>query len=168
MGRSQAKRDSFGVVSSRRHVAADTERAFGLIVDLDADSGFAPGRLDVAAAGQGDGGQSGRRIVLHGPGGVSRTVETEVLVVRGGRSLTGRAVTGTSTDATVRWEVVPAGGGTEVALTVDFGRVSPSDRLLLKLGGRQWLKATLDLVLDGFVSELDGRNVVDQAMSSGR
>jgi hypothetical protein len=86
-------------------------------------------------------GGRGGRIVMRGPLGVRRTAATEVTVVRAPGRFGGVAVVGPRTRARVDWTIeAAAGGGSRVELRAVVLDAGPLDRMLLKAGGRGWLR----------------------------
>ena len=98
----------------------------------------------IAVNGVGDG---GGRILIRGPLGITREARTEVVEAEAPSRLVGRAVLGT-TIGEVAWEIRPEGSGSLVSLSAEVKRASTSDRLLLALGGRRWLKRRFASVLE--------------------
>jgi uncharacterized protein YndB with AHSA1/START domain len=77
---------------------------------------------------------------LRGPGGVHRTVRTRVTAARRPRLIIGTAELGDGTRARVSWTLAGRLGQTRVRLAAEVENAGALDRLLLALGGREWLK----------------------------
>jgi hypothetical protein len=81
------------------------------------------------------------------PLGISREARTRVDAVEPPATLRGSAEIGRRTRASIRWEIVPAGGGSRVTLTGTVDQASLFDRLLLAAGGRWWLQRIFERAL---------------------
>jgi hypothetical protein len=99
-------------------------------------------RLDAFAADR-----LGARIVICGPLGIRRTVETTITCLHPPRGLGGTAAVGRRTIAHVHWTIRAAGERSHVALTMTVLRTGVLDRLLLAAGGRRWLARGFHRVL---------------------
>jgi hypothetical protein len=80
---------------------------------------------------------------LRGPLGLRRTVRTRVTTAARPLSIVGVAELGRGTRARVTWTLAAAGTGTRVLLRAEVERARPLDRLLLGLGGREWMRRRL-------------------------
>jgi hypothetical protein len=89
----------------------------------------------------------GARIVICGPLGIRRTVETTITCLHPSRGVGGTAAVGRRTIAHVRWTIRAAGERSYVALTMTVLRIGVLDRLLLAAGGRRWLARSFHRVL---------------------
>jgi hypothetical protein len=89
----------------------------------------------------------GARIVIRGPLGIRRTVETTITCLHPSRGVGGTAVIGRRTVAHVHWTIHAAGERSHVALTATVLRIGTLDRLLLAAGGRRWLARSFHRVL---------------------
>jgi hypothetical protein len=90
---------------------------------------------------------SGGRVRMKGPFGLSREARTRVDAAESPSTLRGSAEIGRRTRASIRWEIVPAGGGSRVTLTGTVDQASLFDRLLLAAGGRWWLQRIFERAL---------------------
>jgi hypothetical protein len=89
----------------------------------------------------------GARILVCGPLGIRRTVETTITCLHPSRGVGGTAMIGRRTVAHVHWTIDAVGERSRVALTATVLRVGALDRLLLAAGGRRWLARSFDRVL---------------------
>jgi hypothetical protein len=89
----------------------------------------------------------GARIVIRGPLGIRRTVETTITCLHPSRSVGGTAAIGRRTLAHVHWTIDAAGERSRVALTATVLHIGALDRLLLAAGGRRWLARSFHRVL---------------------
>ena len=87
------------------------------------------------------------RVRMRAPFGLSRTVTTRVLVSDPPTSMAGSASVGGLTTAKVSWTLVDLGEVTRVRLAAALESASPVDRVLLALGGREWLRRRFSAVL---------------------
>jgi polyketide cyclase/dehydrase/lipid transport protein len=102
-----------------------------------------------------DGGPPDSGVVrLRGPLGVRRTVHTRVTATRSPRLIIGTAELGPGTRARVSWTLASRLGQTEVRLAAQVERAGPLDRLLLKLGGRRWLRQRFAFGLERLASTM--------------
>ena len=84
---------------------------------------------------------SGAVVRLRGPLGVRRTVRTRVTSAVRPRTIVGVAELGGGTRARVTWALEPVGAArTHVLLTAEVERAQRLDRLVLALGGREWMR----------------------------
>jgi hypothetical protein len=89
----------------------------------------------------------GARIVISGPLGIHRTVQTAITYLHPARGVGGTATVGRRTVAHVHWTIHPAGHRSHVALTATMVRTGMLDRLLLAAGGRTWLARNFHRIL---------------------
>jgi hypothetical protein len=89
----------------------------------------------------------GARIVICGPLGIHRTVQTTITCLHPARGVGGTATVGRRTVAHVHWTIHPAGERSHVTLTATIVRIGMLDRLLLAAGGRTWLTRSFHRVL---------------------
>jgi uncharacterized protein YndB with AHSA1/START domain len=122
-------------------VPASPEIVFAFLEDLDNHWLLADRFVEVVSLnGSAGGRRTGGRVLLRGPLGLSRTVETRVVETSPPRSLSGTAGLGGGTLALVRWTLTPEGEGTRVELSARLQRTGRLDALLLALGGRHWMR----------------------------
>jgi uncharacterized protein YndB with AHSA1/START domain len=136
-----------GTIEAEAMVAAHPEAVFDYLARLDHHWRLMDGSVDVVSLdGDGEAGPDRAVVRLHGPLGVRRTVHTRVLEVERPRLLRGRAGIGRPSDGgrvtegEVVWALEPDGDGTRVRLCATVRCASPSDRIVLALGGRTWLQ----------------------------
>ena len=104
----------------------------------------------------GDGRAVGGVVRLRGPLGMRRTVTTRVAAAKAPRLLIGTAEIGT-TRARVSWSLAGHLESTRVRLAAKVERATPFDRLLLRLGGRWWLRRRFAATLESLSRELPPR-----------
>jgi uncharacterized protein YndB with AHSA1/START domain len=137
-----------GAIEAEAVVPAEPEAVFDYLARLDNHWRLMDGSVEVMHLdGDGDEGPDRAVVRLHGPLGVRRTVHTRVLEVERPRVLRGRAGIGRRadggrvTEGEVVWTLEPDGDGTLVRLSAAVRCASASDRAVLALGGRAWLRA---------------------------
>ena len=89
----------------------------------------------------------GGRVMVRGPLGLRRTVDTRVDEVEAPARIEGTARLG-RTRAVVRWELRPEPRGTRVNLVATVLAAGPIDRLLLAAGARAWLRRRFTVTLN--------------------
>jgi hypothetical protein len=89
----------------------------------------------------------GATIVICGPLGIHRTVQTTITDLHPARGVGGTATVGRRTTAHVHWTIHADGQRSHVALTATMVRTGMLDRLLLATGGRKWLTRSFHRVL---------------------
>ena len=87
------------------------------------------------------------RVRMRAPLGLSRTVVTRVLASDPPTSMAGSASIGARTMARVSWTLDDHGEMTWVHLAAELESASYVDRVLLALGGREWLRRRFSAVL---------------------
>jgi uncharacterized protein YndB with AHSA1/START domain len=144
-----------GAIEAEAVVPAEPEAVFDYLARLDNHWRLMDGSVDVVSLdGDGDRGPDRAVVRLHGPLGVRRTVHTRVLEVQRPRLLRGRAGIGRHadggrvTEGEVVWTLEPDGDGTRVRLCAAVRCASASDRVILALGGRAWLRARFRAALE--------------------
>jgi uncharacterized protein YndB with AHSA1/START domain len=85
---------------------------------------------------------------LRGPLGVHRTVRTRVTAARSPRLIIGMAELGGGTQARVSWTLAARRGQTGVRLAAQLEAATRFDRMLLRLGGRTWLRKRFEFGLE--------------------
>jgi hypothetical protein len=120
-------------VLARRLVPRPRDELYALLADLRGHWQLA-GRWVHPIELRHDGGV----VQVRGPGGLRRTVITELTRVESPGLVAGEARSG-ATRAAICWELEPSGSRTLVTLRADIDRAGPLDRALLALGGRRWL-----------------------------
>ena len=84
-------------------------------------------------------GPTGGEVRMRGPLGISRVARTRVVKTVASTTLHGAAELGRRTHASVRWDIAPRNGGSDVTFSAFVDHASLVDRVLLALGGRWWL-----------------------------
>lgn len=133
-----------GAIGAQRQIAVPRERIFEFLADLNnhwllADRFIKMVRLDASGAGG--------RVRLQGPLGLHRTATTRVDELEEPEFVRGSAGIGGTTHGTVCWTLEEAGSGTLVTLDVRADRLSRTDSLLLRIGGRRWLRGVFARIL---------------------
>jgi Polyketide cyclase / dehydrase and lipid transport len=108
----------------------------------------------------------GGRVMVRGPLGLRRTVDTRVDEVEPPARIEGTARLG-RTRAVVRWELRPEPNGTRVHLVAGVLAAGLLDRLLLAAGGRAWLRRRFTVTLSRLAQSLAEREA-EAATSSRR
>jgi hypothetical protein len=107
--------------------------------------------LDVSS----DGTLRGARMVLRGPLWLRRAARTRVVSFRSPAHLAGTARIGSGTEVKVRWDLERAGAGTTVAaLSATVTRLALTERILLAVGGRAWVRRLFDATLERLACEV--------------
>ena len=139
-------------ISVDRVLPCPREAVFEFLADLGNHWALADAAIEVLTLERSGGPGApadGGRVRLRGPLGIRRTVVTRVDAVDPPVSLAGTALVGDRTRARVRWEVADGGDdGTRVTLVAIVGESSRVDRLLLRAGGRAWLRRRLARILE--------------------
>jgi uncharacterized protein YndB with AHSA1/START domain len=135
-------------IRAARVVEAPEAAVFDHLADLRTHWALAGGRVrlvDESAGGVSHGG----RVRMRGPLGLGRDATTEVLRAERPRLLEGRACIGDRTEAEITWKLEPRGDeATLVTLRARVVAAAAWDRALLAVGGRRWLEALFERVLD--------------------
>jgi hypothetical protein len=129
-------------------VEAPAAAVFDHLADLRTHWALAGGRVRLIDDGAG-GASRGGRVRMRGPLGLGRDATTEVLRAQRPRLLEGRACIGDRTEAEIRWKLEPRGEeATLVTLRAHVLAAAAWDRALLAVGGRRWLEALFERVLE--------------------
>ena len=84
---------------------------------------------------------TGAWVQLRGPIGIRRSVRTQVVTDLEARQIHGTAELAPATKAHVSWSLAPRpDGGTAVRLNATVSSCGPLEWLVLRLGGRHWLR----------------------------
>jgi hypothetical protein len=131
-------------VTSGLLMEVTAETVYGFLSDLPNHQkmGGRRFRLDTLAADR-----LGARIVICGPLGIRRTVETTITYLHPSHGVGGTAAVGRRTLAHVHWSIHAAGERSHVSLTVTVLRIGVLDRVLLAVGGRRWLVRSFHRIL---------------------
>ena len=107
--------------------------------------------LDVGS----DGTLRGAHMVLRGPLWLRRAARTRVVSSRTPAHLAGTARIGSGTEVSVRWDLERAGADTTVAaLSATVTRLALTERILLAVGGRTWVRRLFDATLQQLACEV--------------
>ncbi len=121
-------------------VEAPISRVFAFLADPQNHRRLAGPRLDLLGLEAGDR-LLGGAMVIRGPLLIRRRADTRVSSIHEPHLITGVAALGPQTRATVRWELDQHSPRcTRVALSADPWSLSRVDRLLLRLGGADWIR----------------------------
>ncbi|HEX3974694.1 MAG TPA: SRPBCC family protein [Solirubrobacteraceae bacterium] len=143
-------------ISARRTLPVGPEEAFAFLSRPHNHRRLATPRiglreLDVTR----DGELRGALMVLRGPLWLRRRARTRVASVRRPAHLAGTARVGAGTEVEVRWDLEGAGAGATVAvLTATVTRLALTERLLLAIGGRAWVRRLFVATLERLAKEL--------------
>jgi hypothetical protein len=124
-------------IQARRLVRASPAELVAFLEDLDQHWQLTDGVVE--RLGPSDG---GARVRIRGPLGLRRVATTRIDTATPA-ALTGTAQVGARTRARVSWRLRPVSGGTAVVLGVEVLSASWADRIVLALGARAWLAASL-------------------------
>jgi hypothetical protein len=115
--------------------------------------------LDLTQAGD----LRGAVMVLRGPLWLRRLARTRVVRVSRPEYLAGTARVGWGTEVQVRWDLSgPAGTRvTDVSLTATVTRLATTERLLLAIGGRAWVRRVFAATLERLDAELGTQRSAD-------
>jgi hypothetical protein len=138
------------IVSAERDVAASPDILFAYLADLEQHWELADRFIEVVSLERpaGDGLAHGGVVRMRGPLGIGRNAHTRVVESEAPTRLAGSAEVGPGTVARVSWTLRPAGAYTRVRLEATVERATPVDRVLLALGGRQWLARRFAAILE--------------------
>ena len=126
-------------------VPAPPDEVFGFLCDLENHWRLTGSRVEVLDL---NGARDGASVRLRGPLGLRRTARTKVTAARSPRFLIGVAELPSGTSARVSWTLASRMNQTRVRLAADIEHVTPTDRMLLALGGRAWMRRIFDRALD--------------------
>jgi hypothetical protein len=97
-------------------------------------------------------------MLLRGPLLIRRRVQTRLIATTQPALLTGAASAGNRTRAVVSWELEEQDCGyTHVRLVANVLAAAPWDRLILRLGGRQWIQTLLSQSIERLACQLASR-----------
>jgi hypothetical protein len=150
--RTPRKRSPVSVIAAEGFVEAPREQVFEFLSRLEnhwrlADPWIEVLSLDKTPDAPADAPADRGRVRMRGPLGLSRIAATEVVAADPPSSLAGLARVGERTRAAVSWDLSTIGEATHVWLAAQVETASPLDRLILALGGRQWMRRRFELVL---------------------
>jgi hypothetical protein len=149
-----------------RAVPAPPDRIFAYLSDLENHWRLADRWIEVVSLERppGAGPEApavGGTVRMRGPLGLGRTAATKVLSARPPGSIAGSAELG-RTLARVSWTLADREGQTDVTLAAGVERAGPLDGLLLRLGGRIWLRrrfaSVLERLAERFARSGEGRD----------
>jgi uncharacterized protein YndB with AHSA1/START domain len=160
------------VIAASATVEAPPREVFAFLAAMHNHWTLAGRRIELLELRQDAAGHGTGVVLMRGPLGIRRHARTRVLQVREPASLAGIAEIGPGTRAAVRWQLEPlARERTRVSLSASVLAAGPVDRLLLRAGGRRWLRhvfaATLRLLGERLASERSA-GVPAQLVSSDR
>ncbi|MGH3041226.1 MAG: SRPBCC family protein [Gaiellaceae bacterium] len=145
-----------GEIAADALVHASPESVFEFLSDLDSHWRLAGPCIEILSLDGRPGVRDGGTVRVRGPLGLRRTATTRVLAASPPRQMVGRAEIGRRTKARVRWVLESRGQATAVRLSATIEGAGTLDGLLLRLGGRRWLRrlfiAALGRLADHFAS----------------
>jgi hypothetical protein len=127
-------------VAAEELIAASPEGAFAFLADLENHWRLTGRYIEVESLDGPPGARHGGVVRIRGPLGVRRTATTRVLSATPPREMLGSARIGRRTEARVRWTLLPGDGAIAVRLSATVESTGWLDGLLLRLGGRRWLR----------------------------
>jgi len=133
-----------GSIAAQREIAVPRQRVFDFLSDLNnhwllADRFIEMVQLDTSG--------SGGRVRLRGPLGLRRIATTQVDELDEPEVVRGSATIGDTTHGRVCWTLEETSDGTLVTLDVEADRLAQLDSLLLRMGGRRWLRGVFGRIL---------------------
>ncbi len=135
-------------VAAGATIDARAEDVFDVLGDLDRHRDLADDGLQILDLEGARGRRTGGLVELRGPVGLKRLARTSVGGAEPPFRLWGTARTTDGACALMEWRVKPEGERTHVEVQLDVRPRTWSDRTLLSLGGRAWLRNRLDAALD--------------------
>ena len=133
-----------GTIGAQREIAVPRERVFEFLADLNNHWLLADRFIEMVRLHESG---TGGRVRLRGPLGLRRTATTRVDELGEPDFVRGSASIGEVTHGTVCWTLEETDTGTLVTLDVEAERLSRMDALLLRLGGRRWLRGIFARIL---------------------
>ena len=139
-------------------VPAPAEEVFDFLADLENHWLVADRFVEVVELHREDDGRATGGVVrVRGPLGLRRAVTTRVAAAKPPRLLIGTAELTSGTRARVSWALAGRLESTRVRLSASVERAAVSDRLLLLLGGRWWLRRRFAATLESLTREFSER-----------
>ena len=121
-------------------IPASPEAAFAFLADLENHWRLTGRYIEVVRLDGPPGARHGAVVRIRGPLRIRRTATTRVLNASPPRQMVGSARIGSRTEAQVRWTLVPRDGATAARLSATIEATGRLDGLLLRVGGRRWLR----------------------------
>jgi hypothetical protein len=131
-------------VAAERRVGASPEVVYAFLAELSNHRRMTDRYLQIKSLSSSRG---GGRVVVRGPLLLRRTATTAVTTTRSPDRVAGTALIGDRTRAHVEWRIDSDRGGSRVVLRARVVEASVADRLLLRVGGRWWLRRRFDAAL---------------------
>ncbi|MFL5782031.1 MAG: SRPBCC family protein [Thermoleophilaceae bacterium] len=145
-------------------VPAPPEDVYAFLSDLRNHWRLADRFVEVLTLDSSDGGRAdGGHVRVRGPFGMRRTVITRVVAAREPRLIIGTAELASGTRARVSWTIAGRLGASRVKLAAELERARSLDRLLLRLGGRCWLRRRFASTLERLAREVAERDHAREA-----
>jgi hypothetical protein len=121
-------------------VGASPARVFAFLEDLENHRLLTGRAVAIEELDGPPGARTGSRVQLRGPLGIRRRARTRMLDSRAPGWMIGSAEVGRGTLALISWTIAEDRTGSRVRLKAEIARLGVSDRVLLALGGRRWLR----------------------------
>lgn len=139
-------------------VPASPQAVFAFLADLEnhwllADRFVEVLTLERPAEG---GPANGGTVMMRGPLGLGRRVQTRVVETHADTSLAGTASLGRDTEALVCWTLTDESDGTRVRLEATVQRAGRLEAVLLAAGGRRWLQRRFASILQTLARRVPG------------
>jgi hypothetical protein len=135
-------------ITAERAITAPAVELFEFLSDLENHWRLTGKGIEVFKLTGEPGHRTGGRVRIRGPLGISRTVQTEVLAAHPHTEMHGRARIGRSTEAMIRWRLVPQDNERTVVTLDADAHPGPLDRALLIAGGQRWMTRLFSRTLD--------------------
>jgi Polyketide cyclase / dehydrase and lipid transport len=135
-------------IAARATIAAAPGDVFELLGDLERHRDLTDHAMRILSLHGPPGRPTGGLVELRGPVGLTRLARTRLQGAEPHTRLWGTAETTDGARARLEWRVRPQGDGTHVEARLDVQARTWTDRTLLRLGGRAWLRARLRAALD--------------------
>lgn len=121
-------------------VGASPARVFAFLEDLENHLLLTGRAVAIEELDGPPGARTGSRVRLRGPLRIRRRARTRMLDSRAPGWMIGSAEIGRGTLALISWTIAEDRTGSRVRLKAEIGRLGVSDRVLLALGGRRWMR----------------------------
>jgi hypothetical protein len=136
------------------HVGASPRRVFAFLEDLENHRLLTGRAMAIEELDGPPGARTGSRVRLRGPFGVRRRGRIRMLDSRAPGRMIGSAEIGRGTLASISWTIADDPTGSRVRLEAEIVRLGVSDRVLLALGGRRWMRRLFEEAVNRLAERL--------------